>query len=187
MHNFAHIKQMHCFSIKQRTFYPMFIKGSPSWSTGTPAITHHLEKCPLDVFVPQTIDHRVEQWCKSTVKEWDLLVSLRGVTGVGPQVSVSGWSIEECDHSQVGGTCRESLAAALCGLDLENCHGNTNVGGHNEGDWSNNQKDTQDQVHHLNDVGIHASQATHWRTFTQVVVDPVGPTIWQTHGEESVQ
>jgi hypothetical protein len=36
-------------------------------------------------------------------------------------------------------------------------------------------------------VGIHASQATHWRTFTQVVVDPVGPTIWQTHGEESVQ
>ena len=51
----------------------------------------------------------------------------------------------------------ESLAVALHGLDLENGLASTDVGGQNEGEWSNKQEDTDDQIYPLNEVGIHAS------------------------------
>lgn len=84
----------------------------------------------------------------------------------------------------MGSTDRESLAAGLHGLDLENGLGNTDVGSHNEGEWGNNHEDTDDQVHHCNEVGIHASQASYLGTLTEVVVDHVGPTVWQPHSEK---
>ena len=102
--------------------------------------SHHFES----FLVPQTVDHRIKQSSEDIIQEWDLLVSLRGIAWIGPHVDVSGWSIEECDHSQVGGTGGESFASGLHGLDLEDGPGNMDVGGHNEGQWGNNHEDTND-------------------------------------------
>ena len=57
------------------------------------------------------------------------------------------------------------------------------VGSHNERQWSNSHEDTDDEVDHLNNMGIHASQVLYWGAFTEVVVDHVGLTVWQPHGK----
>ena len=115
-----------------------------------------------------------------------MLVLLRGITGVGLHIDVGDWSIEECDHSQVGSTGGESLAATLCRLDLENRLANTNIRGKNEGNWDNNHEHTDNLVHYLNEMGIHASQASYRGAFTKVVVDYVWSTVWQPHGGKSM-
>lgn len=157
MHNVGCLRYRCCPFPQHWTFYPRPLL-SPS-SPGHPTPPHHFKKSPLDILVPQTVDHRVEQGSEDIIKEGDLLVSLRGIAGVGSYLDVGGWSIEESDHNQVGSTGGESLAAALSGLDLENGLSNTDVGGQNEGEWGNKHEDTDDQVCHLNEVGIHASQA----------------------------
>ena len=184
MYNVGFIHYRYSTFSQHWAFYLRFCL-SPN-SADHSALPHHFEKSHLDVLVPQTVDHRVEEGREDIIKEWYVLVLLRGIPWIGLHVDVGGWSIEERDHSQVGSTGGESLAAGLHGLNLENGLGNTDVGGHNEQEWGNNHQDTDDWIHHFNDMSIHASQISYWRAFTEVVVDHVGPTVWQPHGEKSV-
>ena len=95
-----------------------------------------------------------------------MLVLLMGIARVGPHVDVGNWSKGECDHSQVGTTRGESLAAALCRLDLENGLANADIRGKNKGKWGNNHEHTDNLIHHLNEMSIHASQASYRGAFT---------------------
>lgn len=86
----------------------------------------------------------------------------------------------------MGSTCREGLEPPLGWTDSQDGDKDANIRGQDEGEWDQKQDETQDEIQLVIEGCVRTGQLQNSRDLTEEVVNLVGTTIRQTHGEDSV-
>lgn len=81
----------------------------------------------MDLFVPQGVDHRIEDWSDNSVEQGKDLGKELGVDGRGCSIQDHQGSVKGGHYSEVGGAGGKSLSPASLSRNPQNSHHDLNI------------------------------------------------------------
>lgn len=171
------------YFIPDRHRHFSFLQLFPFHAAGPSMSCYHPLQSPGHISVPQTINNRIQQGGEDSVKGWEDFVFEWGVVGLWKHVGVQSSPIKQRHHYHMWWASGESLLPPFFWLYLMYGDKYLCIGRDHHGEGDQQHHNTADVHHHLIHGLVTTGQPQHRGSLAEEVVDLVGGTERETHGD----
>ena len=150
------------------------------------APSHQFEESIFHILIPQAVDDRVEEGCGNVIEKGHFLATIWQRIRARAHVCDDAWNSKYGNHSDVGGTGRESLYLPLGWADLHDGGKDVDIDKDNQGEWDHNDIEASDEVHQVIEGCVCTGQLQDRRDLTEVVVNFIRATVGKVHSKEGI-